>query len=194
MSTSWTGFWNVATLQRCQNIVSILVTKVANIHICRHFLFLFQNCWFFKWFLSLLDYVSGAHEIKICRSFVMRPDFFQILVVASPGHYARTFFEFVKKKYIVTNIFVFVNMGPHGSEHFKTLLLLEITAKSFQLVLNFPPNGPHKNKFGIFEINSFQFLTISFRKLQIHHCRQKPQVSGKRAIVEQNGVKFENLG
>ncbi len=46
-------------------------------------------------------------------------------------------------------------MGPNGSENFKTLLLLQIAAKSFELVLNFPPNGPHKSMFGIFEILSF---------------------------------------
>ncbi len=31
----------------------------------------------------------------------------------------------------LTNLFVFVNMGPNGSENFKTLLLLQIAAKSF---------------------------------------------------------------
>ncbi len=36
--------------------------------------------------------------------------------------------------------------------------------KFLNLVLNFPPNGPHKNLFGIFEILSFRFLTIFFRK------------------------------
>ena len=53
---------------------------------------------------------------------------------------------------------------------------------------------PTKLHFGIFEILSFRFLTIFFRKFQIHHCslwtNQKPQLSGKRAIVEQNGVQF----
>ncbi len=33
------------------------------------------------------------------------------------------------------NIFRFVNMGPYGSQNFKTLLLLQIAAVSFQ---NFP--------------------------------------------------------
>ncbi len=70
--------------------------------------------------------------------------------------------------------------------------------KDFKLFLNFPPNGPHKMKLGIFEILSFRFLTIFFRNVQIHHCslwrNQKPQLSGKRAIVEQNGVKFATCG
>ncbi len=39
--------------------------------------------------------------------------------------------------------FIFVNMGPYESENYKTLLLLQITAESFQIFLNFLPNGPH---------------------------------------------------
>ena len=69
--------------------------------------------------------------------------------------------------------------------------------KVFERVLNFAPNGPHKTTFRIFEILNFRFLTFFFRKFQIHHCSyiayweiKKPQLSGKRAIVEQNGVKF----
>ncbi len=36
-------------------------------------------------------------------------------------------------------------MEPYGSENFKTLLLLQITVKSFQTIPEFFPNGPHKN-------------------------------------------------
>ena len=39
--------------------------------------------------------------------------------------------------------------------------------KGFKMVLNFPPNGPHKTTLGIFEILSFRLLTIFFRKFQI---------------------------
>ncbi len=49
----------------------------------------------------------------------------------------------------------------------------------------FFPNSPHKTTLGIFEILNFWFLTIFFSR------NQKPQLSGKRAIVEStNGVKF----
>ncbi len=34
--------------------------------------------------------------------------------------------------------------------------------KVFKLVLIFPPNGPHKNTFGLFEVLSFQVLTFFF--------------------------------
>ncbi len=63
-------------------------------------------------------------------------DFFQILVVASPGPYAQTFFFFIFERNNVFDFlwifFVFVNIGLYGSENFKTLLLHQITFKSFQ--------------------------------------------------------------
>ncbi len=74
----------------------------------------------------------------------------------------------------------------------------ESQPKVLKLVLNFPPNGPHRIMFGIFDILSFKFLIIFFRKFQIHDCNlwrnQKPQLSGKQVIVEQNGVKFGTHG
>ena len=63
-------------------------------------------------------------------------------------------FEILKAK-ILTNFILFVTMGPNRSENFKTLLLLQIAAKSFETCTEFPPNGPYKNTFGIFEILSF---------------------------------------
>ncbi len=78
--------------------------------------------------LALLDYVSRAHEIEIRASSVCCidylwsycMDFFQILVVASPGPYMPRrfcfFFHFWQKKlHFLRIIFVFVNMGPNGS-------------------------------------------------------------------------------
>ncbi len=55
--------------------------------------------------------------------------------------------------------------------------------KVFKHLLSFPPNEFHKTALGIFEILSFWFVTIVFRKFQMHHCtlwrNQKPQLSGK---------------
>ncbi len=97
----------------------------------------------FQYFLALLDNVSKADEIEIrpssCRpsicgivylwSYCM--DFFQILVVASTWPYAQTFFWKIFFFLISLWIFfVFVNMGPYGSKHFKTLLL-QIAANGF---------------------------------------------------------------
>ena len=84
-------------------------------------------------------------------------------------------------------------MGPNGSENFKTLLLLQITANSFEACPKFSSNGLHKSTCGIFEMLSFRFLTFFFffRKFQIHHCglwrNQKPQLSGKRTDCRANG-------
>ena len=93
--------------------------------------------------------------------------------------------------------FVFVNMGLNGSKWIsKRYSSYKSQPKAFKLVLTFPPNGPHKTRFWIFEILRLRlFNDFFFRNFQIHHCtlwrNQKPQlVSGKRAIVEQNGVKF----
>ena len=40
--------------------------------------------------------------------------------------------------------FAFVNMGPYGSQNFKTLLLPQITLGSFKRFLNFLLSSPHK--------------------------------------------------
>ena len=56
-------------------------------------------------------------------------------------------------------------MGPYRSENFKTLLLLQITAKSFQASPEFSshyPGSPHKTAFGIFEIFKFPIFNDFF--------------------------------
>ena len=70
------------------------------------------------------------------------------------------------EKNCFTIFFVYVNMGPNGRDNFKTLLLLQIAAKSFETCSEFSRNGPHKTTSGIFEILSFQFLTIFFENFK----------------------------
>ena len=79
-------------------------------------------------------------SVLVRRPSVVRPSlnlmhYFQILVAATPKPYARTFFEFLKKKYFFIfflRIFlVCVSMGPYGSQNVKTLLLLQIATESF---------------------------------------------------------------
>ncbi len=41
--------------------------------------------------------------------------------------------------------FVFVNMGPYGRENFKTLLLLQIAAESFQTLPEFSSQWSSQN-------------------------------------------------
>ncbi len=112
----------------------------------------FWDFWNFeKWhvsdYLALLDYVSKAHEIKICPSVVrtsvapinsetIARIFFQVILISFPGSHAQVRFNFLKIIvclfcvcvifFLVAFIrifFVFVNMGPNGSKNFKTLLL-----------------------------------------------------------------------
>ena len=72
--------------------------------------------------------------------------FFQILVVASSRPYTRTFYEFFRHFMNFLQIFfVSVNMGPCGSENFKMLLFLQITAKSFQTCLEFSSQWSSQN-------------------------------------------------
>ena len=85
-------------------------------------------------FVCRLSPVCPSVCVTIISELYALYNFFQILVMASPGPYARTFFEFLKKNFFLIFlriIFVFVNMGPDGSENFKTLLILQIAAESF---------------------------------------------------------------
>ena len=143
--------------------------------------------------------------------------------------------------------FVFVNMGPYGSQNFKTPLLPQITfeyfrtfsdffyqwssqkycfeflkfrvfdfsgfffsfsltwdsmgAKTskrysshksllnlFNLFLNFLLNGPQKST--VLDFWNFEFAIFNDFTIVPYGRNQKPQLSGKRVIVERNGVKF----
>ncbi len=86
-------------------------------------------------------------------------------------------------------------MGPYGSQSFKTLLLPQITIWTFStfswiffsVVLT-------KVLFWIFELLSFRFLTF-FLILPLYPMgKPKTSISGKRATVERNGVKFGPQG
>ena len=89
-------------------------------------------------------------------------------------------------------------MGRYRSKHFKTLLLLQIAAESFQHLSYIFLSMVATKMIGIFEILSLRVLTIFFPKFHIHHCilwrNQKPELSGKRVITEQKGVEFGTHG
>ncbi len=106
--------------------------------------------------VALLDYASRAHEIEICLSSVVRPSVSQLSLnlvhrcllnfsCCFPWSIRSDVLAFWKKNLILT-IFciVFLNLGHYGSKNFKTILLLQIAAKTFQPVLDFPLNGPSK--------------------------------------------------
>ena len=126
--------------------------------------FNFQLFAFFK--LALLDYVSRGHEIKICPSFVVRRPSVRpsicVAIISEPN--ARIYFKFwlllslshtlgrilnfwehFFYYYFLRIFFVFVNMGPYGTPDFKTLLLLQIIAKSFQTSPEFSSEWSSQN-------------------------------------------------
>ncbi len=53
-------------------------------------------------------------------------------------------FEILKIE-ILMNFFVFLNMGPYGSENFKTRLPLQIAAESFQTFPEFSSQWSSQN-------------------------------------------------
>ncbi len=99
-------------------------------------------------FLALLDYVSRAHEIAIRPLSVVRfPSvrdkifsepkariYFKVWLLLPLDHTPGRFLNFWKKKFFLQIFFIFVNMGLYGSENFKTLLLLQMTAERFRLL------------------------------------------------------------
>ena len=157
-------------------------------------------------FLALLDYVGRAHEIKIRLSFVVRPSsvcginylwtycmgFFQILVLAIPESCVQTFLEFKKKIFWIFYKYCAFSLtwDPMGAKRSKRYSSLKSLLNLFKLFLNFLLISPHKSTVLIFETVSFWFLT----NFEIHHYTQwenkKPQLSGKQATVERNGVEF----
>ena len=63
--------------------------------------------------------------------------------------------------------------------------------KVFKLVLNFPPNGPHKRFFFFF----FFFFFLKFSNSPLYPMEKaKTHLSGKQATVERNGVEFGTRG
>ena len=74
----------------------------------------------------------GAQILKRYSSY--KTQAFQLFLNFLPNGPQKTMFEIfeILKIEILTDFFsVFVNMGRNASENFKTLLLLQITAKSF---------------------------------------------------------------
>ena len=88
----------------------------------------------------------------------------------SQSKFVKLLMNFLLKIEILTIFFsIFVNVGPNGSENFKTLVL-QIATKSFKRFLNFLLNGPRKSTFGIFEILKFRTFNDFLKKKKIHNC------------------------
>ncbi len=102
---------------------------------------------------------------KCYSSYKSQSKVFKLFLNFLPNGPHKTTFGMLKIENL-TNFIRFVNMGPYGSENFKTLLLLQITTQSFLTSPEFPPSGRHKTPFGIFEILSFRFLTFFFQNFK----------------------------
>ncbi len=144
----WQGMIQCQTQQQqattCDNSVTIhklsciVPTSILGVTQRAWTLYFVMGLWFScRRFFALFDCQQSSWHRNlsvVCRPSVVRPCVRPcwILVVASPVSYARTFLEFLKKNDFLRIFFVFVNIGPNGSENFKTLLLLQIAAKSFE--------------------------------------------------------------
>ncbi len=112
-------------------------------------------------------------------------DCFQISFVASPGPYAQKIFDFLGI------FFVFVNMGPYGSQNFKTLLLPQISFESFQTFFwNFFSVVLTKVLFWIFEIWSFRFFNEFFIFTFATYGETKPSSTWKTNDRRSNQIEI----
>ncbi len=114
-------------------------------------------------------------------------NFFQILVAASPGPHARTF-EFLKKQ--LGEYFSFsLNMGSHGGENFKRLLLLQIAAEPFQTFPEFSSQWSSQNyvwDFPIFKdfvFENFEFTIVACAEIKKSIIRKTSDGRAKRSEI-----------
>ncbi len=85
---------------------------------------------------------------SVVRVWTSYGNFVQMLVVACPGRYARTF------------LFSFANMEPSGNKSFKTLLL-QPHSSEFKCLLDFVLNRPHKRT----DLDFWNFALAIFHRL-----------------------------
>ncbi len=94
-------------------------------------------------------------------SYISQPKVFKLLLNFLPnGPHKTTFgiFEILEIEILMIFFFIFVNMEPNGSKNFKTLLLLQITAKSFQTCPEFSYQWSSENY-----VRDVFFLILSLR-------------------------------
>ena len=100
-------------------------------------------------------------------------DFFHILVVDCPGPYVRSFFQLKKCifGFMAIFFFLFVNIGPNGSQKFLKRYFYKSQQKVFKLLLNFP----HRTTLGIFEISKIlTIFNVFFPKSSNHNFSWPP--------------------
>ncbi len=103
----------------------------------------------------------GAKISKRYSTYKSQPKVFKLFLNFLPnGPHKTTFgiFEILKIEILTT----LLTSHPMGEKMSKCYPSYKSQPKVLKLVLNVPPNGPHKTTFGIFEILSFWFLTNFF--------------------------------
>ncbi len=129
-----------------------------------------------QFLLALLDYTLAELMVWClnCPSSVVRVAIISEPIVQIPLNFscgfpwAIHFDQFLKKKCIFkfVRIFLFrfrvnhVNMGTHGSQNFKTLLLPQITFQSFQTFSEFSQWSSQKYCFGVLKFGVYDFSKI----------------------------------
>ncbi len=155
-------------------ISSQLFSQKCCFEFLKFWVFIFQIVFSF----SLTSNAMGAKTSKRYSSLKTRLNPFKLFLTFVSGAHKHYSFEFLKFwVFNFSRFFVFVNMGPYGSQNFKTLLLPQINFESFLPFLNFLLIGPHKSTVFfcfVFQILSFWFLT----NFERHQCtlwgNQKP--------------------
>ena len=91
---------------------------------------------------------------KRYSSYKPQPKAFKLFLNFLPNGPHKTtlgMFEILKIEILMIFFFVLLNMGPYGSQNFKTLLLLPISAESFQFFSEFSSIGPDKTTLGFLQ-------------------------------------------
>ncbi len=81
-------------------------------------------------------------------SYKSQPKAFKLFLNFLPNDPHKTtfgIFEMLKIEILMIFFFVFFNMGPYGRENFKTLLLLQMAAESFQTFPTFSSQWSSQN-------------------------------------------------
>ncbi len=104
-------------------------------------------------------YKSQPNPLKLLTNYLL----------SGPHKTAFGIFEILKFE-MLTNIFLFVNIGPNSNDNFNALPLLKTAAKHFQTCPEFSSQWSSQNYVGDFSISEFPILNYFFRNFQFHHC------------------------
>ena len=129
----------------------------------RHFWKTKHVFWFFLWIFQLLLtlYHMGAKTSKRYSSLKSLLNLFKLVLnFLLSGPHNSTFFDFWNFEFLIFHdlFFVFHNMGPYGSQNFKTLLLPQITFEFFVTCPEFSSQWYwQKYFFGILKFRIYDF-------------------------------------